>query len=40
MQLLMDEPSQRAALAKAANDKVAKYFDLEKLAGDVCAAYN
>ena len=40
MKLLMDEPAQRDALAKAANDKVAKYFDLEKLAGDVCAAYN
>ena len=40
MKLLMDDPAQRDALARAANDKVAKYFDLEKLAGDVCAAYN
>lgn len=40
IKLLMDNPAQRNALAKAANEKVAKYFDLEKLAGDVCAAYN
>lgn len=39
IKLLMDDPAQRDALAKAANAKVAKYFDLEKLAGDVCAAY-
>ena len=40
MKFLMQDAVQCAALAEAANEKVAQYFDLEKLAGDVFAAYN
>ncbi len=40
IRLLMDELPLREKYSAAATDKIAKYFDLNKLANDVYAAYN